>query len=81
MDNFKVENLECLYQEYGILAKEWVIDSQCHSVLGSTVSGESFFFFVLFFYFIHIKLTHLQFITMHSILYTCIHVNDAHLYI
>ena len=32
----KVENLEYLYQGYGILEKEWVIDSQCHSVLGST---------------------------------------------
>ena len=26
---------------YGILEEEWVTDSQCHSVLGSTVSGES----------------------------------------
>ena len=37
----KVENLECLYQGYGILKEEWVLDSQCHSVLGSAVSGES----------------------------------------
>ena len=37
----KVENLKYLYQGYSILEKEWVTDSQCHSVLGSTVSGES----------------------------------------
>ena len=37
----KVENLECLYQGYGILEEEWVTDSQCHSVLGTTVSEES----------------------------------------
>ena len=37
----KIEHLECLYQGYGILKEEWVTDSQCHSVLGSTVSGES----------------------------------------
>ena len=37
----KVENLECLYQGYGILEEEWVTDSQCHSDLGSTVSGRS----------------------------------------
>ena len=37
----QVENLECLYQGYGILEEERVTDSQCHSVLGSTVSGES----------------------------------------
>ena len=39
MDN--VENLECLYQGYGILEEKWVTDNQCHSVLGTTVSGES----------------------------------------
>ena len=32
----KVENLECVYQGYGILEEEWVTDSQCYSVLGST---------------------------------------------
>ena len=37
----KIENLECLYQGYGILEEEWVADSQCHLVLGSIVSGES----------------------------------------
>ena len=26
---------------YEILEKEWVTDSQCHSFLGSTVSGKS----------------------------------------
>ena len=31
----RVENLECLYQGYGILEEKWVTDSQCHSVLGS----------------------------------------------
>ena len=36
----KVENLECLYQGYGILEEEWVNDSRCHSVFGSTASGE-----------------------------------------
>ena len=35
-----VENLECLYQGYGILEEEWVTDSQCHSVVWSTVSGK-----------------------------------------
>ena len=39
----KAENLECLYQGYGILEEEWVNDSQCHSVLGSTVSRESMY--------------------------------------
>ena len=34
----KVENLECLYQGYGILEKEWLTDSQCHSVLQGKVS-------------------------------------------
>ena len=29
----KVENLECLNQGDGILEKEWVTDSQCHSIL------------------------------------------------
>ena len=37
----KVENMESLYQGYGILEEKWVTDSQCHSVLLSTVSGES----------------------------------------
>ena len=37
----KVENLECLYQGDDILEKEWVTDSHGHSILGSTVSGES----------------------------------------
>ena len=35
----KVENLKCLYQGYGILEEEWVTDSECHSVVGSTFSG------------------------------------------
>ena len=34
----KVENLECLYQGDGILEKEWVTDSQCHSILQGKVS-------------------------------------------
>ena len=34
----KVENLERLYQEGGILEKEWVTDSQCHSTLQRKVS-------------------------------------------
>ena len=38
-----VENLECLHQGYGMLEEEWVTDSQCHSVFGSTVSGESWY--------------------------------------
>ena len=39
----KVENLECLYQGYGILEEEWVTDNQCHSVLGSIVSGKCWY--------------------------------------
>ena len=39
--NGQSRKLECLYQGYGILDEDWVTDSQCHSVLGSTVSGES----------------------------------------
>ena len=34
----KLENLECLYQGDGILEKEWVTDSQCHSVRQGKVS-------------------------------------------
>ena len=34
----KVENLECFYQGDGILEKEWVTDSQCHSILQGKVS-------------------------------------------
>ena len=34
----KVENLECLYQEDGILEEDWVTDSQCHSILQGKVS-------------------------------------------
>ena len=37
----KVENLECLYQGYGILEEEeWVTDSQCHSILGPVFRGK-----------------------------------------
>ena len=39
----KVKNLECLYQGHGTLEEEWVTDSQCHSVFGSTVSEESWY--------------------------------------